>query len=95
MFGYNGRFMKSQVVKVTGPHTPFQRSGDSGGTITSQFCPECGSTLFWEISTVPDIYAVAMGGFADKTFSPTPVFSVYETRMHPWVTLPSDIEHME
>jgi hypothetical protein len=36
---------------------------------------------------------VAVGSFCDKNIG-TPVFSVYEERMHPWIQLPSEIEHM-
>ena len=72
-----------------------KRTGDSGGEIISRFCSNCGSTIFWEISEVPEIYGVAMGCFGDENFGPTPVFSVYEARMHPWVQLPPNIEHMD
>jgi hypothetical protein len=34
-----------------------------------------------------------VGAFADPNF-PAPVFSVYEDRMHSWVNMPRDIEHM-
>lgn len=30
----------------------------------------------------------------EPTF-PTPVFSVYEARMHGWVVMPRDVEHMD
>ena len=36
---------------------------------------------------------LAVGSFADQSIG-RPVFSVYEDRMHPWVQLPLDIEHM-
>lgn len=34
-----------------------------------------------------------VGAFADPNFPP-PVFSVYEDRMHGWVSMPQGIEHM-
>lgn len=37
--------------------------------------------------------AIAVGSFCDQNIG-VPVFSVYEDRMHPWVTLPVEIEHM-
>jgi len=37
--------------------------------------------------------AIPVGAFAEPTF-PDPTVSVYEERMHPWVQLPKDIEHM-
>jgi hypothetical protein len=40
-----------------------------------------------------DSIAIPVGAFADPTF-PEPSFSVYEERMHAWVSLPPNIEHM-
>jgi len=38
--------------------------------------------------------AIPVGAFAEPSF-PGPTVSVYEGRMHSWVQLPKDIEHME
>jgi hypothetical protein len=40
-----------------------------------------------------DSIAIPVGAFAESSF-PAPTFSVYEDRMHSWITLPIDIEHM-
>lgn len=37
--------------------------------------------------------AIPVGAFADPTF-PGPTISVYEERMHSWVSMPTGIEHM-
>ena len=37
--------------------------------------------------------AIPVGAFADAHF-PAPTFSVYEDRMHAWVSLPAGVEHM-
>jgi hypothetical protein len=37
--------------------------------------------------------AIPVGAFADPNF-PLPVFSVYDDRMHGWVSMPRDIEHL-
>jgi hypothetical protein len=59
------------------------RSCDSGGA-TYHFCPECGSTVYWDISAAPDILGVAVGGFTDPTFPP-PMISGFEAYGRPWV----------
>lgn len=41
-----------------------------------------------------DNIAIPVGAFADPAF-PAPAFSVYEERMHRWVTMPADIECMD
>lgn len=40
-----------------------------------------------------DLIAIPVGAFADPQF-PAPNFSVYEERMHSWVQMPIDIEHL-
>ena len=39
------------------------------------------------------VVIVPIGAFADPTF-PAPRISVWEERMHPWVGLPEDVEHV-
>ena len=57
------------------------RSCDSGGA-TYHFCPECGSTVYWEISVAPDILGVAVGAFSDPAFPPPMIagFEAYGTK---------------
>lgn len=95
VFGMQARFLKSNVRHIAGDSTRFIRAGDSGGTVSFHFCPHCGSTVYWELSSVPEAYAVAVGAFADPTF-PAPRVSVYEERRHDWVDLTGlpDIERL-
>ncbi len=94
-FGMQARFAREAVTHVAGESRSFTRQGDSGGTVTFHFCPACGSTVFWELSSVPQVFAVAVGAFADPDF-PAPRISVYERRRHDWVDLAGlpDIEHL-
>jgi hypothetical protein len=57
-------------------------------------CPECGSTVHWQLAQFPDVIAIAVGAFADPSF-PAPKFSVYEERRHKWVELLGQIEHAD
>jgi hypothetical protein len=97
-FGVQARFHGDQVRERTGISTAFTRSGESGGSLTFHFCPECGSTVYYVMNGTnppytPDYLAVAVGAFADPSF-PAPQISVYESRRHPWATMP-DCEHMD
>jgi len=85
-FGVQARFPRAQVT-IDGAATEFSRVGEQGNVITSRFCPACGSTVYWTMSTQPDLVAVAVGNFADPAF-PAPNFSVFEKRRHPWVVVP-------
>jgi len=68
----------SRTVPAEGGKPAEFRSCDSGGA-TFHFCPECGSTVYWEISAAPDLLGVAAGTFADPAFPPPMIagFSAY------------------
>jgi hypothetical protein len=66
------------------------RSCDSGGA-TYHFCPECGSTVYWDIDAAPDVIGIAVGGFTDPTF-PQPMISGFEAYGHPWAMNASDLQ---
>jgi len=92
-FGIQARF-ESKHVRVTGRYSDYVRISDEGEGrgATFHFCPDCGATVFYEPLTVPDVVAVPIGAFAEPDFPP-PRISVYESRRHPWVGLPAEMEH--
>jgi hypothetical protein len=92
VFGVQARF-PAQSAEIRGTSTAFVRIGDSGTKITFHFCPTCGATVHYAIEGEEDIVAIPVGAFADPTF-PAPVRSVYGERMHFWVGLPPDVEHL-
>jgi hypothetical protein len=92
-FGVQARFRREDVV-AEGRSSTFTRAGDSGARATFHFCPTCGSAVYWEPETMPELVLVAVGAFADPSFS-LPSVSVYEGRKHPWVALPDGLEHFD
>jgi hypothetical protein len=80
-------------VEIRGESRRFERTAESGNQIAFHFCPQCGSTVYYEMEVAPDIYGVPVGGFADPEF-PAPRVSVYGEHKHGWVSLPTDIEHV-
>jgi hypothetical protein len=82
-FGVQAWFPREQVRLVKGADKSYPRQADSGRVVTFHFCPECGSTVFWEAEQRPDLIAVAVGMFADPDFE-GPSLSVWERRRHPW-----------
>jgi len=90
-FGAQARWPRERV-RIDGPSTEYVRIADSGNTVFLHFCPACGSTVWYQLETQPDIVAVTLGAFADPKFPP-PRFSVYEGCMHAWVAIPGDVEH--
>lgn len=93
VFGVQARFREEDVV-IRGNATAYVRKGDTGGTGTFYFCPVCGATVYYRLDSVEGQVGVPVGGFSQADF-PAPTISVFEECMHPWVTLPEGIEHMD
>jgi hypothetical protein len=92
VFGVQARFARDKV-EIRGTSTAFVRIGDSGNKATFNFCPLCGATVHYTIEGQSDIVGIPVGAFGDPGF-PFPVRSVYEERMHAWVRVPPDVEHL-
>jgi hypothetical protein len=81
-----GAFYPRRAVKSEGRAQTTRRLADSGRGLTFHFCPDCGSTVFWEPDFRPDSLAVAVGAFADPSF-PKPDKAVFEERAHSWAKI--------
>jgi hypothetical protein len=93
VFGAQARF-SSTAVTIKGASNEFVRVGDEGTHITFRFCPVCGSTLYYTAEGLEGFLVIPVGAFADPKF-PSPTISVYEGRMHSWISMPQNIEHMD
>lgn len=92
VFGAQARF-PAAAVTVQGNSKVYVRVGDEGTRCSFRFCPECGATVYYTAEGLEGFVAVPVGAFADPSF-PGPAISVYDDRMHPWVTMPANVEHM-
>ena len=93
VFAVQARFPRKSV-KITGESSQFVRIGDEGSRVVFSFCPNCGATVHYSVEGYDEEnIAVPVGAFADPGFH-APTFSVYEERMHSWVTMPPGTEHM-
>jgi hypothetical protein len=92
VFGVQARFTAEQVA-IAGTASEYTRTGDEGSRTRFRFCPNCGATVYYTFEGCPGVVAVPVGAFAEPGF-PSPSVSVYEDRMHPWVDLPANIEHL-
>ncbi len=91
-FGLQARFPRSAVV-IEGTSTEYVRIGDEGTHATFRFCPQCGATLYLTNAASEDSISIPVGAFADRDF-PLPTVSVYEERMHAWLTMPENMKHI-
>ena len=89
---HSGSSWLKEQVRIEGEHNIYGRSGDSGFEIRFHFCPNCGSSVFWEGDRSPATYGIAVGCFADPDFPP-PLSSSYEDAMHKWLGVATATEH--
>jgi hypothetical protein len=72
------------------------RTDSDADLVTSHFCPECGSTVYYFRKSDPARTGVKVGAFADNKFPP-PMGSGFEEYAHPWVmnisALPMPLGH--
>jgi hypothetical protein len=92
VFGAQARFHRSSV-SIAGEGRDFVRVGDEGTRVTFTFCPGCGATVYYVMAGQEELVAIPVGAFADPSF-PAPAYSVYEDRMHGWVTMPPTVERV-
>lgn len=102
-------FNRSQVVDISGESTVFNGlevngvGGPAGLVNYYNFCPTCGSTVYWTFDAIPesfperlakrlpDTFAIAVGSFADPDF-PSPQRHVFPELRPAWLIAhaPSD-----
>ena len=96
IFGVQAFYLREQVRLAKGIAKRYARRADSGRTVTFNFCPECGGTVFWVAEQRPELIALAVGTFADPDFQ-APRYSVWEKRQHLWTKAfaEQEIEHSD
>ena len=55
-----GAYYPAEVVTISGTSKEFTHAAASGGKIHNYFCPQCGSTVYWKLSNLPALIAVAV-----------------------------------
>lgn len=93
-FGVGAYYARASIVSIDGESQKFTRGTEAGRTFTNSFCPECGTSVFWELDMRPDHMGVAVGCFADPQF-PGPVRAVWAENSHHWVAYPDDLPVFE
>jgi hypothetical protein len=90
-FHFGASFPKEQV-RLDGERKVYERDAYSGYRIRFHFCPNCGTTLYWEGDRNPAVCGVAVGAFDISAFPP-PSDSIWEESLHQWLGLPPNMEH--
>ncbi|HSG90629.1 MAG TPA: GFA family protein [Pseudomonadales bacterium] len=89
-----GAWFRIEDVRLEGETKAFTRtSGDMGREATFNFCPVCGTSVWWggrSEGFLAGRIGIAGGCFADADFPP-PTHAFYDKRRHPWVAVPAGI----
>lgn len=88
VFGVSAYFNNNKIIHKKGEFKLFNSVSEAGRTLSRSFCPNCGTTVYWEAEFLPDSVGVAAGCFEDPGF-PEPMASVWTRTKHAWVTFPS------
>jgi hypothetical protein len=64
-YGISVRTDSASVTEFTGKTKTFIRVGDSGKSVHYEFCPECGTTIRWQVASMPGSVVFAGGAFDD------------------------------
>ena len=84
-FGVSVYYMKDQI-KLVGPSKVFVREGQEGRKLQIWFCPECGSSVYWENpARRPGQCGVAFGAIFDRDDLPSPTVSIWEKNKPSWL----------
>ena len=88
-FGISSYFNNNQILKKNGDANcyslhNFEKNHDQ----QRYFCKVCGTTLFWSVSTMPDLTGIAGGCFINKPLD-EPTYSASHTNICSWLSLPN------
>jgi hypothetical protein len=88
-FGISAYFDRSAVVRQEGRTSVYSfHHAAQNHDQHRHFCSKCGTTLFWYVSTLPDMIGIAGGCFAERGLG-EPTYSVSDDKREPWIALPS------
>lgn len=87
VFGVGAYFKNDQLIEKQGSFKQFNNPSDSGQSIVSSFCPNCGSTVFIEAEMFKGMTGIPVGCFNEPNF-PQPSMSVWNQSKYTWVEFP-------
>jgi len=90
-FHLGATYLKARV-RLEGDRQIYEREADTGYRIRFHFCPNCGSTIYWEGDCNPAVCGVAVGAFEIRAFPP-PSDSIFDESVHDWLGLPPAMGH--
>jgi len=81
---------KAAVEVTQGEVRAYTKTADSGGSVTRQFCGECGSPLFSVLGGNPDLLVIKVGSLDDASWV-SPAMNIWTDSALPWAHLSDDL----
>jgi hypothetical protein len=85
-YGLSVMIRNEDLSELTGETKTFVRRGESGRLVRYEFCPQCGTTVRWQIEIVPHRQVFALGAF-DEPHLFEVVGEMYADEALPWARL--------
>jgi hypothetical protein len=93
-FGMSAIVEREQLTLEAGDLRSFSRVGDSGLSVESFFCGECGTRIYHRLERMPGTLNVKAGTL-DDTRSLSPAVHVWLASKQAWVLLPEGVPRFE
>jgi hypothetical protein len=91
-FGVSAYFRNSNIIGVVGGSSEFSfHHKEKDHDQTRHFCHVCGTTLFWFVSSMPELTGIAGGCFTANALG-VPNYSTSHDNMCSWLELPETVE---
>ena len=89
-FGVGAYYRRDRVASIEGRSKDYDRVTESGRGLSTKFCPDCGSSVYWTLDMRPDHYGIAVGCITEPDFM-RPTRVVWADHKHHWVDFPDDM----
>ena len=71
------------ALRLTGETRGYAWKANSGSTVTTSFCPTCGSPVFGKSSGMPGMVTIRVASLDDPS-AIAPQMAVFTSRLRPW-----------
>jgi hypothetical protein len=75
-----------EAVQIEGERKIYQDTSDAGRPLFRGFCPNCGSSVTSEVTTMPNMLMI-LGGTLDDPSSVQPGMELFCSSAQPWLSL--------
>jgi|SRR5271166_2624803 len=82
------------ALNVAGTLKTYEDASETGSALHRRFCPECGSRVATDVSTIPTLTFV-QAGTLDDTAWVEPTMQFWCVSSQPWLSLPEKIQQFQ